>query len=294
MQSFTVREPDKLFPYLLKILKDYKRTKIKKLLQSKSISVNGKMTSQFDYTLTAGNVIQIHTKKESCDLFKSEIKIVYEDEEIIVVDKPSGLLTVSTDKVQKNTAFYKIFEYVKQTSKHKQGRIFVVHRLDQDTSGLIVLAKNFKAKQILQRNWDKTEKKYYAVVYGTPKQPAGEMKSYLKENKFLNVYSTKREENAKLAITHYKVIQSTDKYSLLDITIKTGRKHQIRVHLYDLGHPIVGDERYARDKSKVALALHAYYLAFPHPTTKKKMEFKTELPEGLSKLMETSSLQGGR
>lgn len=288
MQCFTVQEENKLLPYLFKILKEYKRTKIKKLLQSRSIAINQKVTTQFDHPLKVGDKIQIHTQKESHDLFKSEIKIVYEDEQIIVVDKPSGLLTVSNDKVRENTAFYKVFEYVKRTSIHKQGRIFVVHRLDQDASGLIVLAKNFATKEILQRNWSKTGKKYYAVVYGKPKNPAGEIKSYLKENKFLNVYSTKDKEktDAKLAITHYHVIRSNEKYSLLDIGIKTGRKHQIRVHLSDLGHPIVGDERYARDKTKIQLALHAYYLAIPHPKTKRKMEFETKLPERLANLLD--------
>lgn len=288
MNSYTVKEPSALLPYLLKTLQDYKRTKIKKLLQSKSIAVNGKITTQFDQLLSVGDKIEIHSHRESRDLFTSEIKVVYEDEQIIVVDKPSGLLTVSTDKVRKNTAFYKVFEYVKQTSKHKQGRIFIVHRLDQDTSGLIVLAKNFMAKEILQRSWTKVEKKYYAVVYGKPQEPAGEIKSYLKENKFLNVYSTKEKEkeDAKLAVTQYRVIRSSVQYSLLDVHIKTGRKHQIRVHLSDLGHPVVGDERYARDKIKTGLALHAYYLAFPHPKTKHIVEFETALPQRLGQLLE--------
>ena len=288
MNSFTVKEPGPLLPYLFRTLKDYKRTKIKKLLQSKSIAVNGKVTTQFNEPLAIGDKIEIHSQRESHELFTSEIKVVYEDEQIIVVDKPSGLLTVSTDKVRKNTAFYKVFEYVKQTSKHKQGRIFIVHRLDQDTSGLIVLAKNFTAKESMQRNWKKTEKKYYAVVYGTPKERSGQIESYLKENKFLNVYSTqeKEKEDAKFAVTHYRVIRSSAQYSLLDVEIKTGRKHQIRVHLADLGHPVVGDERYARDKSKIDLALHAYYLAFPHPKTKHRVEFETELPKRLSQLLE--------
>lgn len=300
MQSFVVRKEDvgagsprpegtetvPLLVFLFKILKGQTRTKIKRLLQSKSVAVNQKVCTQFNRALAPGDVVQINKQKESHDLFKSEIKIVYEDEHIIVVDKPSGLLTVSNDKVRKNTAFYKVFEYVKQTSKHKQGRIFVVHRLDQDTSGLIVLAKNFRTKEILQKNWARAEKKYYAVVYGTPKQPSGEIKSYLKENKFLNVYSTKEKEDAKLAITQYRVIRSTEQYSLLDVHIKTGRKHQIRVHLSELGHPVVGDERYARDKTKAPLALHAYYLSIPHPQTKKKVEFETELPERLAELME--------
>ena len=287
MNSYTVKEQSTLLAYLLKTLHDYKRTKIKKLLQSKSIAVNGEITTQFDRALSVGDKIEIHSQRESHDLFKSEIKVAYEDEQIIVVDKPSGLLTVSTDKVRKNTVFYKVFEYVKQTSKHKQGRIFIVHRLDQDTSGLIVLAKNFTAKESMQQNWNKTEKKYYAVVYGIPKEPSVEIKSYLKENKFLNVYSTKEKEkeDAKLAITRYRVIRSAERYSLLDVQIKTGRKHQIRVHLSDLGHPIVGDERYAREKIKTGLALHAYYLAFPHPKTKHIVEFETELPKRLAELL---------
>lgn len=286
MNRFAVGEPSLLLPYLLTHLKDYNRTKIKKLLHTKSISVNQRITTQFNHPLSPGDKIQIHTQRESHDLFTSDIKIVYEDEQIVVVDKPSGLLTVSNDKVRKNTAFYKVFEYVKQTSRHKQGRIFIVHRLDQDTSGLIVLAKQFLTKEILQKNWKKVQKKYYAVVYGTPKEPAGEIKSYLKENKFLSVYSTNEKEDSKLSITHYRVLKSNPKYALLEIDLKTGRKHQIRVHLSDLGHPVVGDSRYARDKENRTLALHAYYLAFPHPKTKQMVRFETKLPERLARLMD--------
>ncbi|MBI3999806.1 MAG: RluA family pseudouridine synthase [Candidatus Omnitrophica bacterium] len=292
MKTLVVRENSPLLPYLLKTLVDFKRNKIKNLLKFKSILVNGAVTTKHNHPLATGDKISILTDKNAKNrqLLQFGIQIVYEDDDIIVINKPAGLLTVGTEKIRERTAFYQTFEYVKQSDPRKRGRVFIVHRLDREASGLLVLAKNMGAKSFLQNNWQKFEKKYLAIVHGTPKEKSGTISSFLAENKFLSVYSGKKTEESKHAVTKYRVIKSNEKYSLIEITLETGRKHQIRVHLKDLGHPIVGDNRYSEKveanlKTPAGrLALHAYYLAFNHPVSKKRLEFKSELPESIKKL----------
>ena len=293
MKTFVVQENSQLLDYLLKTLAGFKRTKIKNLLKFKSILVNGTATTKHDHPLVVGDKISILTDKNAKDrqLLQFGIQIVYEDDAIIVIHKPAGLLTVGTEKIKERTAFYQTFEYVKQTDPRKRGRVFIVHRLDREVSGLLVLAKNILAKTFLQNNWQKFQKKYFAIVYGTPKEKSGTISSFLTENKFLSVYSGKKTEESKYAVTKYKVLKSNELYSLIEITLESGRKHQIRVHLQDLGHPIVGDDRYGEKIDKTLknpagrLALHAYYLAFDHPVTKKRLEFKSDLPKNLEKLI---------
>ena len=294
MKTFVVHENGQLLDCLLKTLAGLKRTKVKNLLKFKSILVNGVATTKHNHPLAVGDEVSVLTDKNAKNkqLLQFGIQIVYEDDSVIVINKPAGLLTVGTDKIKERTAFYQTFEYVKQTDPRKRGRVFIVHRLDREASGLLILAKNMLAKTFLQKNWAKFQKKYFAVVYGTPKEKSGTISSFLAENKFLSVYSGKKTEESKYAVTKYQVLKSNEKYSLIEITLETGRKHQIRVHLQDLGHPVVGDDRYCGKMGETLknplgrLALHAYYLAFNHPITKKDMEFKSDLPKDLAKLMQ--------
>ncbi len=294
MKTFVVRENGELLDCLLKTLVDFKRTKVKNLLKFRSILVNGTATTKHNHPLAVGDKISILTDRNTNDrqLLQSGVHIVYEDEAIIVIEKPAGLLTVSTEKVRERTAFYQTFEYVKQSATYKKARIFIVHRLDREASGLLVFAKNISAKSWLQLSWKKFEKRYFAIVHGTPKEKSGTISSYLAENKFLSVYSSKKQEESKLAVTKYKTLKSNGRYSLLEVALETGRKHQIRVHLQDLGCPIVGDDRYG-SKDKIygednvrRIALHACCLAFDHPVTKKRVEFKSDLPKNLEKLIQ--------
>ncbi|MBI4372221.1 MAG: RluA family pseudouridine synthase [Candidatus Omnitrophica bacterium] len=293
LKTFSVRENTQLLTFLIKTLADYKRNKIKNLLKFKSVFVNGASVTQFNHALVSGDQVSIETDKKAKGkpLREFGIQIVHEDEAVIVIEKPAGLLTVSTEKVREKTAFYQTFEYVRQSASYKSARIFIVHRLDKEASGLIVFAKNMSAKTWLQLSWKKFEKRYFAVVRGTLKEKSGTISSHLEENKFLSVHSGKPTEKSKLAVTKYMVLKSNGKYSLLEVTLETGRKHQIRVHLADLGHPIVGDERYgSKDKfygeeRTKRIALHACYLAFDHPVTKKRVEFKSGLPDSLKKLI---------
>lgn len=213
-----------------------------------------------------------------------KLNIVYEDKEIIIINKPSKMLTISTDKKFERNLYSEVREYVKK--KYPKNKIFIVHRLDKDTSGLIVFAKNENAKYFLQNNWDKFIKKYYAVVEGEVSERKKLLENYLAETKTLQVYITKDKRIGKLAKTSYEVIRNKGKYSLLDIQIFTGRKNQIRVQLSNINNPIVGDKKFGSKVNPVGrMLLHAYYLKLIHPGTKKEMEFETSLPKEFEKII---------
>lgn len=206
------------------------------------------------------------------------INIIYEDKDIIVVNKPAGLLTVSTDKEKEKTLFHKVYMYIKK--KNKNNKIFIVHRLDKDTSGIVLFAKNESLKIKIQNDWDNLtkERKYVAIVHGKLTKEKGEVISWLKETKTLLTYSSNKPGDGKKAITNYRVVKNNSNYSLLDIDIKTGRKNQIRVHMRDIGNPIVGDTKYGIKDNFKRMYLHAYKLTLIHPVTNKLLEFETDIP----------------
>ena len=217
---------------------------------------------------------------------KDRLDIIYEDKSIIVVNKPSHLLTISTDNEKEKTLFHKVLMYEKK--KNKNNKVFVVHRLDKDTSGLIIFAKDEKTKHFLQNNWDKNTKRgYVAVVNGITKNKEI-LKSYLAETKTLMVYTTLDKKIGKLAITEYEKLAGNKKLSLLKINIRTGRKNQIRVQLNDNGNSIVGDKKYGNNKFDPLrrLCLHANYLSIINPVTNKIMVFETDIPKEFLKLIE--------
>ena len=216
---------------------------------------------------------------------KDKLNIVYEDKNYIVVDEPSGLLTVSTEKEKENTLFHKVLTYLKQ--KNKNNKVFIVHRLDKETSGLVLFVKNEKLKNLLQKDWDNLVKlrEYIAIVEGKPREKEECLKNYLVEDKTLKVHETKNNKIGKLAITKYKVITSIDKYSLLRIEIKTGRKNQIRVQLSNIGNPIIGDKKYNSKSNPIhRMGLHANKLIIINPITKKEMIFETDVPNDFLRL----------
>ncbi len=210
---------------------------------------------------------------------KDKLNIIYEDKSIIVINKPAHLLTIGTDKEKEKTLFHKVIMYEKR--KNKNNKVFIVHRLDKDTSGLILFAKDEKTKFKLQNNWDKDTKRGYVAVVNGKTKDRDTLKSYLVETKTLLVYSTNDTKNGKLAITSYEKLQENNRLTLLKIKIKTGRKNQIRVQLNDNGNAIVGDKKYGNIKFDPLrrLCLHANYLEIIHPITNKKMIFETEIPK---------------
>ena len=211
---------------------------------------------------------------------KKKLDILYEDKFIIVINKPSGLLTISTNKEKERTLFHYVYEYLKQ--KNKNNKIFIVHRLDKDTSGIVVFAKDERTKFYLQENWNDFKRGYVAVVEGKVKNKKGVLKSYLMETKTLYTYSV-NDKNGKLAITEYEKVLENKKYTMLSLNLKTGRKNQIRVQLSDLGNPIVGDKKYGIKKDPIRrMALHANYLEFIHPKTKEKIVIDIPLAQQLT------------
>lgn len=218
---------------------------------------------------------------------KKKLDIIYEDKNILVVNKPSGILTASTPKEKEKTLFHEVSYYVKKSNP--KAKVFIVHRLDKDTSGIVMFAKNQNVKYAYQNGWDKLVLKrgYTAIVDGVLEKKQGTIKSYLKETKTLLVYSSNDKKNGKLAITNYNVVKESKHYSMLDVEIKTGRKNQIRVHMKDINHPILGDKKYGSKKSPVnRLMLHAGVLTITNPKTKKKMEFICKAPKSFDLFFE--------
>ncbi len=211
---------------------------------------------------------------------KKKLDIIHEDKELLVINKPSKLLTISTEKEKYHTRYFEASSYIKK--QNPRNKIFIVHRLDKETSGIVIFAKNESLKLALQNNWEKLAplREYIAVVEGGVKNKKGTITNYLKETKTLQVFDTKNPKDGKLAITHYQVLETNKTYSLLKITIQSGRKNQIRVALSSIGHPIVGDKKYQSQKNPYGrLALHASKLKLIHPKTKQEYIFLSKLPK---------------
>lgn len=212
-------------------------------------------------------------------LLPGGIALLYEDRDLIVVDKPPGLLTISTEREKSRTAYFILTDYVRKGVAKSRNRIFIVHRLDRETSGILIFAKNEAAKFRLQSQWQDTKKKYLAVVHGRCEKRAETITTYLAENRAHGVYTTRDASKGKLSHTAYKVLKETKDFSLLEVELLTGRKHQIRVHLAAIGHPVIGDQRYGKEpKARQRLALHARSISFTHPFSGEPLTFATKVP----------------
>ena len=217
-----------------------------------------------------------------------DVSILYEDNDILVAVKPFGLLTMGTDRDKSRTLYALLTDYVRKGYSRSSKRLFIVHRLDRDTSGIVIFAKNMEAKLRLQGQWEQTEKKYIAVVHGRCQQKEKTITTYLAENKAQLVYSTPDAAKGKLSHTAYRVLKDTKEFSLLEVTLLTGRKHQIRVHLAEIGHPVVGDKKYGKVRETYKrLALHARSISFIHPVSGKRLMFETVFPEYFNTLVES-------
>ncbi|MBI4683364.1 MAG: RluA family pseudouridine synthase [Nitrospirae bacterium] len=281
MYDLRVKTGSKLIDYLTDL--GHTRTKIKQLLRHRAIEVNGKAVKSPEHLLIKGDIVAIRKDKKKPEMVPPlGIKLIYEDDAVIVAEKPAGLLTIASETEKTKTAYYQLNEFLKLRAPGARERIFIVHRLDRDTSGLIVFAKSEAVKRVLQGSWKDVEKRYYAIVEGTPVKKEGEIKSSLSETKSLKVYSDRHSDKAKLSITNYRVIRSGRDYALLDVLLETGRKNQIRVHLADSGHPVAGDKKYgAKTDPFRRLGLHAYVLSFKHPVTGELLRFESKMPEGI-------------
>ena len=256
------------------------RTAVKSLFTHKQICVDGKNISQYNYPVKKNQIITINAAGiPPRETNIHNLKIVFEDEHIIVIEKPAGILSIATGKSGEITAYSILRNYVKTQSPHC--KIFVVHRLDKETSGLMMFAKTEEAKTILQSNWDKMilQRKYIAVVEGEIKNDRQTLVSYLKQNAAMKMYVSRDVENAQRAVLTYSVIKKNKHFSLIEIELETGRKNQIRVQMQEIGYSIAGDKKYGGNPSPIGrLALHSTTLEFLHPTTGDEMRFATKIP----------------
>jgi len=282
---YIVKKDMILTDFLLEVFPNKSKNSIKQLLTQRYIQIEHQVISQFDYPLTKGQEVLIASTPipKNNDTY---IDILHEDKDIIIINKPSGLLSMANLSEKENTAYHLVKLYLQK--KDYKARVFIVHRLDRDTSGILVLAKNQKIKKELQDDWNDIVLKrgYVALVEGQLKQKTGTIRSYLMETKTQLVYSTTNSKDGKLAITNYQVINQTKNYSLLDISLETGRKNQIRVHMQDLHHPIIGDKKYGANTDPIRrLGLHAHQLEFIHPHSKEKIKVKTKIPNQFLQLI---------
>lgn len=279
MKKILVHEEIPLLELMLK--NGYSRTKIKQLVKYRAILADTLPITRIDHALSPGTLLTITSEKESATQYPPcpGIDILYEDEDILVIDKPPGLLTIASETERMKTAYYMLTACMGERADDQE-RIFIVHRLDQGTSGLLVFAKNETAKHTLQKTWPDARKKYRAIVEGAPQKSSGTIANYLCESKIHRVYSMQTDNGeGKYAETRYEVVKAADEYSLLEVTLVTGRKNQIRVHLADLGHPVAGDKKYGAKTDPIKrLALQSYFLAFTHPTSSQPMEFTLDMP----------------
>lgn len=274
--EYEVKGKDILLNFLYKNINGKSKNNIKTLLKN-GIYINNKKTTKFDYNLNIGDIVKINFIQKIDDYNKLEI--IYEDNDLLVLNKPYGLLTVATQKEKNKTLYHFALEYLRK----KKEKVFIIHRLDKDTSGIVVFAKKEKIKNLFQDNWNELAQKreYVAIVCGNISPDKKVLKDYLNENKNHLVYVTDK-YHGKEAITEYEKIKSNDNYSLLNISIKTGRKNQIRVQLYNYGYSILGDKKYGYSKEK-RLYLHASLLKIKHPITNRIYEFKSNMPNEFKK-----------
>lgn len=282
--TLTVTEPTELMKFMIEKMPEKSRVTIKSYLTHRQVSVNSKIVTQFNQPLKPNQQVIINRGKVIEAQYYKELKIVFEDEFLIVINKEAGLLSVATDAgkgtEKEKTAYSLLNSHIKKTDP--KGRAFVVHRLDKDTSGLMMFAKDKETQHELQEKWQEVvlERKYAVVVEGAVIKEKGTITSWLKENRAMVIYSSPKPNDGQKAISHFKLIKKNEEYSLLEVELETGRKNQIRVHMQDLGHPVIGDKKYGSTINPISrLGLHARVLAFIHPVTAQEIRFETDVPK---------------
>ncbi len=283
---YNVNEPAELMDFLMKKMDGISRSKLKAILGGGGVLVGDTITTQYNFPLKPGMKVQVSKEKRSHEFRHPMLKLVYEDAYIIVVEKKEGLLSVSTERQKERTAQHILSDYVKRT--HRNNRIFVVHRLDRETSGLMMYAKDELTQRTLRDNWHEivTDRRYVSIVEGEMERDHGTMESWLTDRTLYVSSSPVDDGVGKYSVTHYKTIKRANGYSMMELNLETGRKNQIRVHMSELGHPVVGDERYGSTSDPLGrLALHAFKLCFYHPVTGQPMEFETPYPSNFRALM---------
>lgn len=286
-----VTEPTTLLPFLMARLPGRGRNKTKALLTHRQVAVDGHVTTRHDHLLQTGQRVTIRAAGDASKrAHMNGIRVLYEDEYVIVADKPPGLLSIATDDEKEHTAYRTLMNYVQ--SGNPKARVFIVHRLDKDTSGVMMFARSEAVQQALQTGWKDLvlERSYAVVVEGLLAPSEGVIHTWLKETSTRTMYVSRVPGDGVEAITTYKVIQYGAAYSLLDVTLTTGRKNQIRVHMQSLGHSVAGDKRYGASTNPIGrLALHARVLSFRHPMTQEVLRFELDIPYSFRRLCSDST-----
>src|SRR5580658_6677856 len=283
----TVDQPAELLPFLFASWPTTKKKQVRTWLKHQAVLVNGRVVTQFNHPLKPGDVVAIRSDRYAAPdtVIAAGIKVHFEDATLIVIDKPPDLLTIASEAEQEKTVYFQLTDYLRAGSRARE-RVWIVHRLDRETSGLMVFAKTPEAKSILQTGWDKIEKRYQAVVEGLLPDDKGTFQSWLDETNPFKVFSVPRSATTRHAVTHYRVRKRNRGRTLVELTLETGRRHQIRVHLADAGCPVVGDTKYgAKTNPAKRLGLHAWTLRFPHPVTNQQLHFESPLPPELARLV---------
>ena len=265
-----------------------KKKLIRTWLKNEAVMVNGRVTTKFNHPLKKGDVVTIRSERFAAadTVLASGMRIHFEDASLIVIDKPEGLLSVASEAEESKTAYCQLTAYLRRGNVQSRERVWIVHRLDRETSGLMVFAKTPEAKRLLQENWEKAEKRYQAVVAGEPPEQQGVFDCDLDESNPYKVYPAVRTDKTRHAVTEYRVLKRGKGRALVELKLRTGRRHQIRVHLSHAGCPIVGDPKYGAKEAKgQRLALHACWLRFFHPVTGKQLSFSSPLPREISRLV---------
>ncbi|MBR4389326.1 MAG: RluA family pseudouridine synthase [Prevotella sp.] len=281
---YVVEQEAPLLAWLIDHVKSLSKNKMKATLQGRGIKVNGKVVTQFDFPLKPGMKIAVSKTKRN-DIFKSRyVKIVYEDRYLVVVEKKEGILSMAAGHKSLNVKSV-LDDYFKKSKQRCTAH--VVHRLDRDTSGLMIYAKDMQTEQTLEHEWHDLvyDRRYVAVVSGEMEEDGGTIANWLKDNKAYVAYSSPVDNGGKYAVTHFHTLQRTTDHSLVEFSLETGRKNQIRVHTADMGHPVCGDIKYGNgDDPLHRLCLHAYVLCFFHPVTHERIEFQTQIPTSFRSL----------
>jgi 23S rRNA pseudouridine1911/1915/1917 synthase len=283
-----VERPAELLAYLIASCPKMKRAKLLQWLKHGSIQVNGRFITRFNHPLQAGDMVLVHTKKEALAdaLLPPSIKVSFEDASLVVIEKSEGLLSIASETERRKTAYAFLTDYVRRDNPRSPERVWIVHRLDRDASGLMVFAKTELAKRAMQSHWYEADKRYLAVVEGHPPADEGVLTSHLNESSPLKVYSAPPSEQTRHAVTTYRVVKRNTTRTLIELTLKTGRRNQIRVQLADAECPIVGDRKYgARTNPARRLGLHASSLQFKHPSLGELVRFESFLPQDLAELV---------
>ena len=284
----TVSKPSPLLPFLFEAWSDSSKKTVRCWLKVGSVAVNDRVITQFDHALKPGDTVTIRPKGMAAPETKvaGGIRIRHEDADIIVIDKPAGLLSIASASEDAKTAYAFLTNHVRRGNPRGRERVWIVHRLDRETSGLMLFAKTETAKAVLQMGWEAVEKKYLAVVEGAPPSDSGTFESWLDESNPLKVYAGANGPDARHATTHYRVAKKGKLTTLVELTLETGRRHQIRVQLAEAGCPIVGDKKYGAQTNPIKrIALHAISLRFSHPATRKELRFDSPLPGDLGRLV---------